>query len=270
MNCKAFRVEIEESDDAKPRSHEASVHLESCANCAAFGNEQLALKGMIESLEVVTAPADFDFRLRARLAALKGEHRGHVSWNRYIPNTRALAIAAVLVIVIIVGLVVRQAKLVRDADNERDRIVKSNPVDEPAPSTPLAATSPSDKRPESAASSAVDFPNTVMTQARRTGNTRIEKNTKDIHDESIVSKDLGSTSTASTVLPPGIPDPMTLSSTMVAIPVRASMRPTTIMLKGGGTQPQSISLRPVTFGGQDLFDLENPGKGFLPTVQGIW
>lgn len=270
MNCKECRVEIEESDDAKPRSHGASAHLESCANCSAFREEHLALRGMIGGLEVITAPADFDFRLRARLATLKSERRGQVSWNRYAPSAWSLAIAAAFVIVIVVGLAVRQARLVPGADNGREGIVKTNPVDVAVPSVSPATPIPTNKLPESTAHTPGNLPNLGVTQARRAANKGINPNPKDLRDEGIISMDLGSTSTANTVLPPGIPDPMTLSPSMVAVLVRASMQPTTIMLKDGGAKPQSISLRPVTFGGQDVFETGSTKKGFVPTVQGIW
>ena len=98
MNCKTCRDEIEELEGAEPLSPSASAHLDSCPNCLAFRKERLALRQMIGSLEVVDAPADFDFRLRARLATLKGREPGPIAWSRFAPGGWALALAASFVI----------------------------------------------------------------------------------------------------------------------------------------------------------------------------
>ena len=67
MECRATRREIDEAGEQL--STQALRHVASCAPCLAFQNERGRLRELLTSLEPVTAPADFDFRLRARIAA---------------------------------------------------------------------------------------------------------------------------------------------------------------------------------------------------------
>lgn len=69
MKCQIFRAEIEESDGDAPLGAGAAAHAESCPSCRAFRLERVALRRLVGELEPVAAPADFEFRLRARMAA---------------------------------------------------------------------------------------------------------------------------------------------------------------------------------------------------------
>ena len=53
----------------KTCSTAATEHLRECAACREFHEQQTKLRQIVGSLGTVDAPADFDFRLRARLAA---------------------------------------------------------------------------------------------------------------------------------------------------------------------------------------------------------
>lgn len=70
MNCKQYRTVIDESDFAA--GHEAArsgSHADGCAECRAYGDKTAAVRGLVAGLARVDAPADFEFRLRARLNA---------------------------------------------------------------------------------------------------------------------------------------------------------------------------------------------------------
>lgn len=67
-NCKTVCREIEESEAGSHLSEVAEGHLRSCLNCHEFNDSRLKLRQMVAGLVAVKAPADFDFRLRARLA----------------------------------------------------------------------------------------------------------------------------------------------------------------------------------------------------------
>ncbi|HYG09958.1 MAG TPA: hypothetical protein VD835_08440, partial [Pyrinomonadaceae bacterium] len=67
MNCQKCKTEIEDRDLRRESlSHAAQAHMAACANCRVFGEERLALRRLVGGLEKVSAPADFDFRMRAR------------------------------------------------------------------------------------------------------------------------------------------------------------------------------------------------------------
>src|SRR4028119_525229 len=74
MNCQKCKNEIEERDLRRESlSDAAEAHLSACADCRVFGAERLALRRLVGGLEKVSAPADFDFRMRARMVAERGD-----------------------------------------------------------------------------------------------------------------------------------------------------------------------------------------------------
>ena len=101
-NCKTIRRELDEMNLGEESSPSVMLHLQQCAECQEFHLSRTKLRQLMGSLETVEAPADFDFRLRARLAGEKaGSARGRVFAN-WSPGFRALAAAA---IVLMVGVV---------------------------------------------------------------------------------------------------------------------------------------------------------------------
>ena len=276
MNCKTCRVEIEESEGGQPLSQSASAHLESCPHCFAFREERLALSQMIGSLEVVTAPADFDFRLRARLAALKGQEPGRVAWNRFAPGGWSLTLAASFVILVALGVVIRQFRVAPRVDSGTPGIVKINPNDGAGSDRVFClnlGTPVGDRGIDVAQSSKVPRSAKMVSQPRTNSTIGSDANPRAIVSNVKPNEGGGSVdssvSTAANVLPLGISDP-TLTQSVVAVPVRASMQATTITLNDGSATPQTISIRPVTFGGQDVFEQPSAKWMFVPTVQGIW
>lgn len=75
MNCRDIRREIEEAAPGDGLSLEVGYHLANCAACETLARQQANLNRIISSLGTVEAPGDFDFRLRARLAADKRRPR---------------------------------------------------------------------------------------------------------------------------------------------------------------------------------------------------
>ncbi|HEX3281487.1 MAG TPA: hypothetical protein VHR36_09680 [Pyrinomonadaceae bacterium] len=75
IGCNNVRREIEEAASGEILAAPARDHLRTCGACASFGKEQQQLKEMVASLAGVEAPADFDFKLRARLAASRPARR---------------------------------------------------------------------------------------------------------------------------------------------------------------------------------------------------
>jgi hypothetical protein len=103
MECRTTRREIDEG--AKQLSAQALRHVAACAPCLAFQNERTRLRELLTSLEPVTAPADFDFRLRARIAAQTEKPGPGSFFSGFALSTPAMAVAAV-VIVALGGLIV--------------------------------------------------------------------------------------------------------------------------------------------------------------------
>lgn len=278
MNCKACRIEIEESDEARPLSRSAGAHLEACAACRAFSEEQSALRCLIGSLDVVAAPADFDFRLRARLAAAKSESARQSAWPRFAPGARAMALAASFVLLIAVGLIVRQVWLSPTSNQQPQNVAQNDSVKGTA--APLAPTpSPVGNEEEIQKPGAPPVSNygaPTMAQRQKNMNRVINSNAATATNSSgnpqdIRSNDFGGSPPAPSIVPVGINDPVTgPKTTMVAVPIQASRKSATLTLNFGNAKPQNISLRPVTFGAQDVFEQGDAQKSLIPSVQGIW
>jgi len=71
INCRSVCREIEEVDLGQQLSGLAIEHTSSCPQCLSFYEDRLKLRQLAASLGTVEAPADFDVRLRARLAKEK-------------------------------------------------------------------------------------------------------------------------------------------------------------------------------------------------------
>jgi hypothetical protein len=67
MNCKQIREEINTASRYDLRGAIRS-HLNGCPDCRRYSDETLSLLGLLGAQPRVEAPADFEFRLRARMA----------------------------------------------------------------------------------------------------------------------------------------------------------------------------------------------------------
>src|SRR5215217_9052680 len=94
-NCEVIRRELDELMPGAACSAAATEHLRECASCREFHGQQTKLRQIVGSLGTVEAPADFDFRLRARLAQSNGSP---VYWTF---ARRGLAFAALAIVFVV-------------------------------------------------------------------------------------------------------------------------------------------------------------------------
>jgi len=69
MNCRDFLAEFEERRDAL--SQPARLHRDDCPDCKKTSVEQTRVWQMIDGLNRIDAPNDFDFRVKAKIAGAK-------------------------------------------------------------------------------------------------------------------------------------------------------------------------------------------------------
>ena len=91
-NCGVVRQELDELALGQACSSSAAEHLRACAGCREFQQQQTRLRQIVGSLGTVSAPADFDFRLRARLA---NDSSSAAYWQF---SRRGFALATVLLV----------------------------------------------------------------------------------------------------------------------------------------------------------------------------
>ncbi|HEX5735073.1 MAG TPA: hypothetical protein VF131_19740 [Blastocatellia bacterium] len=70
--CKQIKVLIDEAERPEAIAYAASQHIASCNDCGQFLDERAKLKALLADVGRVSAPTDFDFKLKARLAEVKG------------------------------------------------------------------------------------------------------------------------------------------------------------------------------------------------------
>ena len=98
-NCRNIRREIEEAGPGRMLSRAAISHLSTCPACETLSRQQINLRAIVSSLGKVEAPADFDYRLRARLAAEKSRGARSFLLGNMSFGLGASAVAAMLLLV---------------------------------------------------------------------------------------------------------------------------------------------------------------------------
>jgi hypothetical protein len=117
MNCKECQIEIDSAEIHALLSQQSRLHMDKCLSCSTFFKERQSLKGLIGSLPVVTAPPDFEFRLRSKISQRSRQSIGS-TWLRLPSSSIALTTAAAtfLLVIGIGGSVVRH-KFYNNVDN---------------------------------------------------------------------------------------------------------------------------------------------------------
>src|ERR1043166_9268986 len=103
-NCEVIRQELDELTLGETISVAAAEHLRECAECSEFNEKQTRLRQIVGGLGTVSAPPDFDFRLRARLA---NDANGAAAFHFWPAVRRGLAFAVVLFLFVLGALLVR-------------------------------------------------------------------------------------------------------------------------------------------------------------------
>jgi len=102
-DCNTIRREIDEANLDDRLTAEATEHLRGCDECRRFHDDRHTLRGLMAELETVGAPADFDFRLRARLA----RERPSNGFGSLLLTARPLAALALVILIAVVAVVVK-------------------------------------------------------------------------------------------------------------------------------------------------------------------
>jgi hypothetical protein len=97
--CRDVRQEIDQSELRESLSAGSAEHVRACTTCATFREERLRLRELVAGLQPVAAPADFEVRLRARIARERDLPRQPFIF-RFVMSTPAIVVAAVLVIAV--------------------------------------------------------------------------------------------------------------------------------------------------------------------------
>jgi hypothetical protein len=250
--CNQIRLEIDESELGATLSSTAMQHLRECGECQDFQNKQTKLRQIVGSLETVNAPADFDFRLRARLASGE-EHSGYQFLSSW-PLMRSAGLALVGLILLVIGSFVFLRQFV--------------PREQQMAETKPAATK------EDTTSKQPDTARENVNQASNVGasaNQSLAENFGTYRRRSVASKpnlkratvtvDMGSTSA------PVIRSSQSVAG-MTTFPLDISQESFKVSIDDGRGTSRTISLPGVSFGSRRVLTGRNVSHQFAPN--GAW
>ena len=264
--CKIYRRELGEAADGGVVSGGARAHAASCRACGEELREGSALRALVGGLGKVEAPADFEYRLRARLASEKGRGGGgRFGGLRFVYGLAPVAAAACF-LVISATLYFRQAAdtaPVRPAaaPPESARKVESNE------STPLAARFEGGRESEGgrvvAAGPATLNTPAALARSRRERARRGHAGVAALRGAGRPSlarekavRDFGPTA--------GRPQGVTIA-------LKAPAEPLRMVLRDERGARRVVSMRSVSFGSQDLLARETAlREGADSKVEGVW
>jgi hypothetical protein len=163
--CRDVRQEIDQADLRQALSASSEAHVGTCTACAVFRDERFRLRELVGGLQPVTAPADFDVRLRARIARERDVPKQPFIF-RLVMSTPAIVVAAVLV------LAGGTSVFLSQRNHSQDPALASDKGKETGKSTPAPIEIAKDHDPEPGPSSPVidnaDKPNQSKIAVRNT------------------------------------------------------------------------------------------------------
>ena len=285
MNCQKCKNEIDERDlrHDERLSDAAEAHLSACANCRAFGEERLALTRLVGGLEKVSAPADFDFRMRARIAAELGARRApRPRLFNFTPAVLSWPLAACLALVVSAALYFQQQQ--PDAAlTPAEQASAASPLPPAADTTPIneqlsEQLSEGEKLVVNGRQGDAVAPSKNRTaQRRRVSPERITAaaatSVRGATLETAEARLEGSSSAGVLGSTVRFDSTAARRSEGALIPVQlgASERPLNVVLRDGSGEARTISVDSVSFGSRDVIGRPSTfAKASLSSNQGVW
>jgi hypothetical protein len=279
MNCKVCRLEIEEGNLGQRLSDEAQAHLDSCAGCRLFRDERFKLRGMIGDLEAVNAPADFDFRLRARLADERSAPR-RIRWlPTFAPGVQAIALAAAFVMLVGAAAFFRELAPASRTEPRAENVATLKPAES---ASPITFEHPSESNESTASTSndeirsrinEEDFPS--MAEGLKNG---IALNAPSrVFSKSNPSNPRRRSQSSESAALRALAEEYNVASArgnfgepLIPLAVNASAQSARVLLDDGRGTSRVVSLEPVTFGAQEMIERKPAARLVSSNSRGIW
>lgn len=279
MNCQNCKNEIEERNLRRERlTDAATAHLSACESCRVFCEERLALSRLVGGLEKVSAPADFDFRMRARMAAEASVGRGaRARWFNFSPAALSWPLAACFALAISASLYFqsRQQPAITTTQPEQSRPVAAVSATPTSPQTSInkaTSQSASTKNVETPRSADAPSLKNALAARRNTGNVRAAGRT--IVDVAQIRADVEESISASLMgatVRHAVNAGAQGKGALIPVQVSAQERPLKVLLQETGGGARTISVESVSFGSRDVIGRQAKiSKASLSTNQGVW
>ena len=251
-DCKAIRREIEETETGQEPNASTLSHLRQCRSCLEFFESEKKLRLVMASLAPVEAPADFDFRLRARIANERIHSRRGFAVGNFSLAIPTLTFAALVLLAGGVFLLPRLNNLDDTAQG-----IAAHAVEDPRP---VAEMAPS--------------PSGVITESEaRTDVKEVKPGPPGRRPKAIARKDtLASQSGKLIVRDSGAVGASVLKQQEPAgdsrIPLIFPLQTMKVSVDDGSGVSRTISFPTVSFGSQRV--LTSAGSSFNPSAKGVW
>lgn len=239
-SCNSIRRQIDELKLGEKADVQITNHVASCRNCRQFQQQQTKLLELVANIGSVQAPADFDFKLRARLVN-SSEDSNSKSWWSW---KTAYATVAILILFAGGGVALRYVHHQQTSGSEATSrsIAKPEPVVAAAPS--LKAAGSSSREETQSPLGVVNGPDKAAVSQQNLAARKTKRQ--------VVSVDFSSS--RATVF--GQQNPLTKGSAG-AFPINASLQSLTVSLDDGRGNARTISFPGVSFGSQRVLSTGN-------------
>ena len=281
MSCQTCQFEIEELKANERLSAEARAHLSVCHACRAFHDERQALKKLVGGLEVVSAPPDFDFRLRARINAAKNAGKHRSSWRSFAASAPAIGLAASFALIVAAVVFYNQMKPVPPTIKQQESVAGKPSDSKPAQVNPDSVhTAEVFETPQPTTSGSKQDEDSIIATAgvknprsRPTGNSRPsvrhQSSRAGADAQLLPSNDLA-VRPAPQIVPNGASPSNAGTNLVVELPVRSASQPMRVFVDDRSGAKRTVTLEPVIFGSQDFIGRNNTTTSRTQSSQGIW
>jgi len=259
--CKSYQTEIE--DPTLGLSERTRAHVESCGACGEALRAGDSLGRILRGLERVEAPADFEFRLRARIATRRGG-RGRFHLSRLVPlnGYATTAAAAFCVLALSAWLYLLPGNML--APPEARKVVA--PVKD-ANSSNQDSSEPAYGPASKPGDGVADL--TTPTQPSRRANSVKSRGVASKLVKEATRFDEGRKTLESNSL--AVSSAQIISTGTLRIPLSASAEPLRVVLRYEQGNAYVVPMRTVSFGSQELLTRDVAGaRSSAKNEEGVW
>jgi hypothetical protein len=273
MDCYSVRREIEEAEIGQLLDDAVRSHIDDCPPCRVFRDERLALRDLVGSLEAVSVPPDFEFRLSARLASTEPRRPGSGSWNRFAKGLAvALAASCAVLVAAVIFVNLRRAgreKLTESARGNGVMTTNAQPTQQvkvDSPPRTIDRPSPGNGGGNGGQGPVAHLGNAKSRRIRSEERRLVPSAAGPSHPTQSVVESLRG---AQVLIKPGSePDQSADVASFISVPVAHDVA-SHIVLDDHGRM-RKLSLAPVTFGSQGLAERGGTLEPSPRDTRGIW
>jgi hypothetical protein len=279
-DCKVFRTEIDVAAEGGALGRDAATHVESCAACDEELRGHAALRGLVRGLGRVEAPPDFEFRLRARMAASKpGGGRGLFAGSFPVGGL-AWAAVAVCILSVTAAVYFRQGQPTSQSAQSRGEVASVPQVSNATPTNTESNNTGEKATPTPAATDKTFVAGGATTGASQAGATPKRAASQSHERESVAHVSRGELTRGGSIdadlRPAGVILPQLNNANSVAsrVPAQGIQLGTsagTLRVVLRDERGTLVPMRTVSFGSQEPLSLQTAsGRLTSKDEEGVW